>query len=100
MLSYPRSSSELTLLTIEEAARFLRLSKRTMYLRKDIPRVREGHRVLFLKEDLEAWILAHREGGKATGPPEASPRPLDGTDQPCHHRSPALRTLQPKKEVP
>ncbi len=57
----------MTLLTIQEAATFLRLNKRTMYLRLDIPRVREGHRVLFLKEDLEAWVMAHREGGEVTG---------------------------------
>ncbi len=72
----------MTIWTIDEAAQFRRLSRRTLYLRKDIPRVREGHRVLFLKEDLEAWVLAHRQGGQA---------PLDGQGQRCHHRSPALR---------
>ena len=39
----------MTLLTIDEAAQFLRLTKRTLYQRLDIPRVRYGHRVMFIK---------------------------------------------------
>ncbi|HXC67810.1 MAG TPA: helix-turn-helix domain-containing protein [Nitrospiraceae bacterium] len=51
----------MTLLTIDEAARFLRLTKRTLYQRPDIPRVRYGHRVMFIEEDLERWVRAQRE---------------------------------------
>lgn len=51
----------MTLLTIDEAARFLRLTKRTLYQRLDIPRVRYGHRVMFIKEDLEGWVRTQRE---------------------------------------
>ena len=51
----------MTLLTINEAARFLRLTKRTLYQRLDIPRVRYGHRVMFIKEDLEQWVRTQRE---------------------------------------
>ena len=51
----------MTLLTIDEAARFLRLTKRTLYQRLDIPRVRYGHRVMFIKEDLEQWVRTQRE---------------------------------------
>ena len=51
----------MTLLTIDEAARFLRLTKRTLYQRLDIPRVRYGHRVMFIKEDLERWVRTQRE---------------------------------------
>lgn len=51
----------MTLLTIDEAARFLRLTKRTLYQRLDIPRVRYGHRVIFIKEDLEQWVRTQRE---------------------------------------
>ena len=51
----------MTLLTIDEAARFLRLTKRTLYQRLDIPRVRYGHRVMFIEEDLERWVRAQRE---------------------------------------
>ena len=51
----------MTLLTIDEAAQFLRLTKRTLYQRLDIPRVRYGHRVMFIEEDLEVWVRAQRE---------------------------------------
>ena len=50
----------MTLLTIDEAARFLRLTKRTLYQRLDIPRVRYGHRVMFIEEDLKVWVRAKR----------------------------------------
>ncbi len=83
----------MTLWTIEEAARFLRLSKRTLYLRKEIPRVREGHRILYLKEDLEAWILGHRE--KVEQMPaslEKGPGLVDPPSRTVYHRSPALRS--------
>jgi excisionase family DNA binding protein len=87
----------MNLLTIEEAARFLRLSKRTLYLRKEIPRVREGHRILFLKEDLEAWILAHREvAGIPFSVSSNTSKPskglVDPPDRTVYHRSPALRS--------
>ena len=51
----------MTLLTIDEAARFLRLTKRTLYQRLEIPRVRYGHRVMFIQEDLEQWVRAQRD---------------------------------------
>ncbi|MFO0699182.1 MAG: helix-turn-helix domain-containing protein [Nitrospira sp.] len=49
----------MTLLTICEAAKFLKITKRTLYQEVDIPRVRDGHRVMFVKEDLEKWSEAH-----------------------------------------
>lgn len=83
----------MTLLTIQEAAQFLRLSKRTLYLRKDIPCVREGHRILFLKEDLETWVLTHREGaGMSVALPETGIGRVDASRQTVYHRSPALRS--------
>jgi excisionase family DNA binding protein len=83
----------MTLLTIHEAAQFLRLSKRTLYARKDIPRVRVGHRILFLKEDLEALILAHRQGaGLSVGSRKNSTELVDAGSQTVYHRSPALRS--------
>jgi excisionase family DNA binding protein len=83
----------MTLLTIREAAQFLRLSKRTLYGRKDIPRVRVGHRILFLKEDLEALILAHRQGaGLSVGRRKNSTELVDAGSRTVYHRSPALRS--------
>ena len=52
----------MTILTIDEAAHFLRVTKRTLYRRLEIPRVRIGHQIKFVQEDLEAWIVSHREG--------------------------------------
>ena len=56
----------MTILTIDEAAQFLRLTKRTLYQRLDIPRVRYGHRVMFIEEDLERWVRAQRQGAVET----------------------------------
>jgi excisionase family DNA binding protein len=51
----------MTIRTIEEAAVFLRITKRTLYRLRQIPRVRIGRRVMYLQEDLEAWVreVAH-----------------------------------------
>jgi excisionase family DNA binding protein len=45
-------------LTVPEAAQFLRMSKSSVYQRKDIPRYRRpGSRViLFDQDELEAWL--------------------------------------------
>jgi len=51
----------MTILTIDEAARFLRVTKRTLYRRLEIPRIRIGHRLMFVREDIEAWVLSQRQ---------------------------------------
>lgn len=79
----------MTLLTIEEAARFLRLTKRTLYQRADIPRVRYGHRLMFVKEDLEKWIRMRSEGQEVGGKHEVlSPAPVDAGSSNVYHRNP------------
>ncbi|MHC9062739.1 helix-turn-helix transcriptional regulator [Nitrospira sp. CMX1] len=52
-------------LTLAEAAQFLRMSRSSLYQRKDIPRYRRpGSRVmLFDQEELEAWLKQGRMGG-------------------------------------
>jgi excisionase family DNA binding protein len=50
------------ILTIDEAAQFLRVTKRTLYRRDEIPRIRIGRQIKFVQKDLEAWILCQREG--------------------------------------
>ena len=69
----------MTLLTIFEAAKFLRLTKRTLYQRVDIPRVRYGHRVMFVKEDLEGWVRSLCQGAAVKDLDErgALPKPVD-----------------------
>ena len=51
----------MTILTIEEAAQFLRLSRRTLYRLRDIPRVRYAGKLVYIKEDLEVWVRARME---------------------------------------
>jgi excisionase family DNA binding protein len=50
------------LLTLPEAAKYLRMSSSNLYQRKDIPRYRRpGSRVvLFDQEELEAWLKQGR----------------------------------------
>lgn len=52
-------------LNLQEAAKFLRMSRSSLYQRKDIPRYRRpGSRVmLFDQEELEAWLKQGRIGG-------------------------------------
>jgi len=80
----------MTLLTIFEAAKFLRLTKRTLYQRVDIPRVRYGHRVMFVKEDLENWVRSLCEGGVLKDIDEQGvlPKPVDGRPGKVYHRNP------------
>ena len=51
-------SATLEIMTLAEAAVYLRVSKSTLYQRKDIPRHRmPGSReVRFLKDELIAWL--------------------------------------------
>lgn len=80
----------MTLFTIQEAARFLRLTKRTLYHRLDIPRVRYGHRIMFVKEDLESWIRARIEGpkGNMTVQQEITQSAVDASAGNVYHRNP------------
>lgn len=52
-------------LTLVEAAQFLRMSRSSLYQRKDIPRYRRpGSRVmLFDQDELEVWLKRGRIGG-------------------------------------
>lgn len=50
------------LMTIQEAARFLKMSRSSLYQRRDIPRFRRpGSRaLLFDQDELEAWVRTGR----------------------------------------
>jgi len=48
--------------TIKEAAAMLRVTRRTLYRHTEIPRIRIGHKIMFLREDLEAWVHSRRQG--------------------------------------
>ena len=71
----------MTILTIEEAAQFLKLSRRTLYRLKDIPRVRYAGKLVYVKEDLEVWVRSKMDGGK---PP---PMQVEMSRVVRHHRN-------------
>lgn len=60
------AKSEPTILTVDEAADFLRLAKQTIYQlvsARDIPFSKRGKRLYFQRHELEQWIA---EGRKQT----------------------------------
>ena len=76
----------MTILTIDEAAAFLKVTKRTLYRHAEIPRVKVGAQLRFIQEDLERWIRSQTEQRQI----------LDKGLLTVHHRSPvfAMRASQ------
>ena len=63
-------------MTLKEAAQFLRMSRSSLYQRKDIPHYRRpGSRViLFDQDELEIWLRKVRMGGEIeSSKPETIP---------------------------
>ena len=87
----------MALLTLEEAACFLRVSKSTLYQRKDIPRYRlPGSRALrFDDTELIAWAKGELgDSGNGYGEGAASGEAAQGLDNNngrVYHRNPAYR---------
>lgn len=73
-------------LTLQEAAQFLRMSRSSLYQRKDIPRYRRpGSRVmLFDQDELEAWLKQGRIGGSDEEPVTVSASQSQETDAANH----------------
>ena len=92
-------------LTLAEAAQFLRMSRSSMYQRKDIPRYRRpGSRVMLYDQDeLEAWLKQGRIDGFDEAAIEQSETTalhrdaeggagiMDISSQPVYHRSERYR---------
>lgn len=88
-------------LTLAEAAAFLRMSRSSLYQRKDLPRYRRpGSRViLFDQEELEAWLRQGRIGdhsGEKTivavpTPEQSSGTVIDIQTSRVYHRSTRYR---------
>lgn len=80
----------MTLMTIIEAAKFLRLTKRTLYHRADIPHVRYGHRIMYVKEDLERWVrgLTEKSEKHVFNDEVRVPHIVDASPQKVYHRNP------------
>lgn len=83
----------MTILTIDEAAKFLRVTRRTLYRHPEIPRVRIGHQLKFILEDLEAWVSGQREGAIHLGvqPLSRKETRVDEPQPALYHRNPIFR---------
>ncbi len=82
----------MALLTLQEAARFLRVSKSTLYQRKDIPRYRlPGSRAIrFDEAELLAWAKSGN-GTLAEVPSNGVAGTVDMGESKVYHRSPTYR---------
>jgi excisionase family DNA binding protein len=85
-------SPTLEIMTLAEAAVYLRVSKSTLYQRKDIPRHRmPGSReVRFFKDELMAW-LKHGEVSASETATDGPVFPLDIAHGTVYHRNPKYR---------
>lgn len=92
----------MTILTIQEAAKFLRITKRTLYRLQEIPRVRIGRRLMFLQDDLQVWVLSRRcvangrieqanEMSQSSSIQHAQARNVDEPRPTPYHRNPVFR---------
>ena len=79
-------------MTLEEAADYLRLSKSTLYQRKDIPRHRlpRSREVRFFKQELIAWLKSGT-GGIQPSVSETVNTPLDMAPSTVYHRNARYR---------
>lgn len=79
-------------MTLAEAATYLRLSRSTLYQRKDIPRHRlPGSReVRFLRDELLDWLKSGDVIAASNGT-EILTLPLDRTAVTVYHRNPRYR---------
>ena len=84
----------MALLTLEEAAQFLKLSKSTLYQRRDIPRYRlPGSRAIrFDEAELLAWAKRKPQGSDAQKVTSEDPAdPLDNSSHEVYHHNPMYR---------
>ena len=85
-------SATLEIMTLAEAAVYLRVSKSTLYQRRDIPRHRmPGSReVRFLKDELIVWLKSGDGKGLSVASRELD-FPLDSATATVYHRNPKYR---------
>lgn len=89
-------NSVLEVMTAEEAAVFLRVSRSTIYQRPDIPRHRlPGSRhIRFLRSELLAWLRGELAGESETAAVSNGTTPhltLAAAQKPIYHRSARYR---------
>ena len=89
-------SPDREIMTLEEAADFLRVSRSTLYQRRDIPHhhMPGSRQYRYLRSELLAWL---KDGTRCVA--ELSPRkvsdqqaiPLEVVNKPLYHRNPRYR---------
>lgn len=89
-LTPPSTGAEV--MTLAEAAAYLRLSKSTLYQRKDIPRHRipGSRKVRFLKDELLDWLKSG-DAIDTSREPDVLKHPLDRGAVTVYHRNPRYR---------
>ncbi len=87
-----QQNTPLEIMTLAEAAIYLRVSKSTLYQRKDIPRYRmPGSReVRFFRDELMAW-LKNGAVGAIDAARNGPVFPLDSDQATVYHRNPKYR---------
>ena len=75
----------MTILTIDEAAKFLRLSRRSLYRHKDIPRARYAGKLVYVREDLEEWVRSRMDSEVV---PSVKMPAVEVSRRVRHHRNP------------
>jgi excisionase family DNA binding protein len=85
----------MVILTIDEAATLLRITRRTLYRHTEIPRVRIGHKIMFLRSDLEAWVHSRREpcpkASEVQTGHDGENKKVDEVPMTPYHRNPIFR---------
>ena len=87
-----QGNATLEIMTLAEAAIYLRVSKSTLYQRKDIPRHRmPGSReARFFKDELIAWLRSGEVSAVETAT-DGPVFPLDSAHGTVYHRNPKYR---------
>lgn len=92
---------EREILTVEEAAEFLRVDRKTVYVyvaRRKIPHQRLGRRIILSRSALIAWIAAGP--GSPTAHVRSEPAPSAASSPERAHRAPAPSAIAPRITVP
>lgn len=92
---------EREILTVEEAAEFLRVDRKTVYVyvaRRKIPHQRLGKRIILSRSALIAWIAAGP--GSPTVHVYSAPAPSAVTPPERSRRAPAPRAISPRITMP
>lgn len=92
---------EREILTVEEAAEFLRVDRKTVYVyiaRRKIPHQRLGRRIILSRSALIAWVAAGP--GSPTVHVHSAPAPTEVSPAERAYRAPAPSAISPRITMP